>query len=506
VFLFSSTMSDATLRQPKQPDQGIKRKKRRQLVKITPWKDVYEWQLVGHKLRGALDLVRDGRLVTFADVDGLNTHELEEALQICQVWKVRCSNSLPHAIESSYCLAQLLLEDATTAANPSTTCGNTSSESITLQLSYSTAIIRSVNGLADGLQQRRRSAAPVSHLCATLGLPGWIVDIRHEATHNALPSLPQLRLAAHTLLGFFLEKYWHFVTGSRQHSLDAATQLLRDCIATRRLECTPGLKSNVVTRLVPTILSPHCTTEHDEDPEDDDDNDNNDDVGDSDQIDDEVDWLANNYFASLVRDSHTTRVSTRRPPERKEHPKKKIKTSEPPPNKPKKEVETKDHVSSILALQFVKTVPQDVAYHAALSFFIWGDEGSVGLLLSCESDHIFQPLLELLCQTWPGFLVAVVTHAVEFRTVNEHHTGDCPLAQWMRRNCDFLRKHGGSKIPARNLSGRLAKVSQLRQALEDIYLEGAIETPEPTGTALHNWTLAEHWEQCTIGILPGHVV
>jgi hypothetical protein len=75
--------------------------------------------------------------------------------------------------------------------------------------------------------------------------------------------------------------------------------------------------------------------------------------------------------------------------------------------------------------------------------------------------------------------VAVVTHAVEFRTVNEHHTGDCPLAQWMRRNCDFLRKHGGSKIPARNLSGRLAKVSQLRQALADIYLEGAIETPEP---------------------------
>jgi hypothetical protein len=40
------------------------------------------------------------------------------------------------------------------------------------------------------------------------GLPAWITELRHEATHNELPSLSMLRAAAAFLLGWFLDNYW----------------------------------------------------------------------------------------------------------------------------------------------------------------------------------------------------------------------------------------------------------------------------------------------------------
>jgi ribosomal biogenesis protein LAS1 len=35
-----------------------------------------------------------------------------------------------------------------------------------------------------------------------LGLPGWIVELRHEATHNQLPSLQILKAAANFLINW----------------------------------------------------------------------------------------------------------------------------------------------------------------------------------------------------------------------------------------------------------------------------------------------------------------
>lgn len=41
-----------------------------------------------------------------------------------------------------------------------------------------------------------------------MGLPGWIVELRHDATHNQMPSLSVLRTAATTLVNWYFDFYW----------------------------------------------------------------------------------------------------------------------------------------------------------------------------------------------------------------------------------------------------------------------------------------------------------
>ena len=55
--------------------------------------------------------------------------------------------------------------------------------------------VRMVNGLVDPSQTTLR-ARSVLHIATQLNLPRVLVDIRHEATHNKLPSLPLLDDAA----------------------------------------------------------------------------------------------------------------------------------------------------------------------------------------------------------------------------------------------------------------------------------------------------------------------
>ena len=43
---------------------------------------------------------------------------------------------------------------------------------------------------------------------AAVGLPRILVDVRHEASHNELPSLALLRLAAGSALTWLAHSYW----------------------------------------------------------------------------------------------------------------------------------------------------------------------------------------------------------------------------------------------------------------------------------------------------------
>jgi ribosomal biogenesis protein LAS1 len=68
-----------------------------------------------------------------------------------------------------------------------------------LRQCYSTAIIRLVNGLVDPLQSGVY-ARSIASIAAQLGLPGWLVEVRHAATHEELPSLEVLREAAQEVI------------------------------------------------------------------------------------------------------------------------------------------------------------------------------------------------------------------------------------------------------------------------------------------------------------------
>lgn len=66
---------------------------------------------------------------------------------------------------------------------------------------------RLVNCVADS-QQKGKNAVSVAMLAASAGLPRTLVDIRHEATHHELPSLPLLRLGVQQALGWLKDTYW----------------------------------------------------------------------------------------------------------------------------------------------------------------------------------------------------------------------------------------------------------------------------------------------------------
>ena len=69
-------------------------------------------------------------------------------------------------------------------------------------------LVRLVNGVSDA-HQKGAVASSVSKLAVDLaGLPRWVVDLRHEASHNALPSLSALHLATQDLLTWLLEHFW----------------------------------------------------------------------------------------------------------------------------------------------------------------------------------------------------------------------------------------------------------------------------------------------------------
>lgn len=66
---------------------------------------------------------------------------------------------------------------------------------------------RFVTGLLDGQQDKQRKQSMYS-LAKTIGLPATFVELRHQSTHEQLPSLAKLRSAARKALLWIWEYYW----------------------------------------------------------------------------------------------------------------------------------------------------------------------------------------------------------------------------------------------------------------------------------------------------------
>lgn len=101
---------------------------------------------------------------------------------------------LPHALDSALAILTARMLDAS--------CRDTLSAktSLSLRQTYATAIIRMVNGLVDPLQSGLY-ARSIAAIATQLGLPSWLVELRHAATHEDLPSLELLREAAREVVG-----------------------------------------------------------------------------------------------------------------------------------------------------------------------------------------------------------------------------------------------------------------------------------------------------------------
>ena len=113
-------------------------------------------------------------------------------------WKA--ITSLPHALESVHAFLTVILQDAALQ-------GQGTSSFHSLRQSYATAVIRLVNGLVDPLQLGAY-ARSINSIAAQLGLPAWLVELRHAATHEDLPSIEVLREAARQAMAWLLQNYF----------------------------------------------------------------------------------------------------------------------------------------------------------------------------------------------------------------------------------------------------------------------------------------------------------
>lgn len=68
-----------------------------------------------------------------------------------------------------------------------------------------------VTGLLDGHQDKLRKQSMYS-LAKAIGLPATFVELRHQATHEQLPSLAKLRTAAKKALAWIWDYYWKHLT------------------------------------------------------------------------------------------------------------------------------------------------------------------------------------------------------------------------------------------------------------------------------------------------------
>lgn len=75
----------------------------------------------------------------------------------------------------------------------------------------SNLLIRFVTGLLDGHQDKLRKQSMYS-IAKVIGLPATFVELRHQATHEQLPSLAKLRTAANKALQWIWDYYWVHLT------------------------------------------------------------------------------------------------------------------------------------------------------------------------------------------------------------------------------------------------------------------------------------------------------
>jgi ribosomal biogenesis protein LAS1 len=118
-------------------------------------------------------------------------------------WKA--ITALPHALEATLSLLSAvsldekremaILDQQAVHGGPSNVSNTFNSIALSLRQNYATAIVRLVNGLVDPMQNGLY-ARSIATIAVQIGLPQWLVELRHAATHEDLPSLELLRSGA----------------------------------------------------------------------------------------------------------------------------------------------------------------------------------------------------------------------------------------------------------------------------------------------------------------------
>ncbi|XP_062613649.1 uncharacterized protein LOC134275380 [Saccostrea cucullata] len=151
---------------------------------VVPWRDKEEFRQV------------------YAGVFSEDLEPKQRAMAKMTTWQSRALNKLPIAIESTMALCracishQLAMQEGTVHENH-----------LKLVYEYSMGIIRFVNNITE-LGQTGRVRMAVHTIAGNFGIPNWIVEMRHSATHRTMPSLSELTAGTDWVLEWLKEDFW----------------------------------------------------------------------------------------------------------------------------------------------------------------------------------------------------------------------------------------------------------------------------------------------------------
>eukprot|EP00752_Nemacystus_decipiens_P012462 g11038.t2 len=188
------------------------------IPRMVPWRDWDEWYRV--------------KALLFSPEPYLRS----QGVQHVAVWQSR--EHIPHAVETTSQLVEARLNDVGAAGGGLAMHGARRSDE-ELRLIYSAVVVRAVNCLT-GHEQKSTHAAPVSALAREIGLPTWIVDIRHEAAHKQLPGIVTLRLASDFLVDYLWRTYWGPQAEHLGFVWGAFDQLISRYKVTSESDASPG--------------------------------------------------------------------------------------------------------------------------------------------------------------------------------------------------------------------------------------------------------------------------
>eukprot|EP01031_Cornospumella_fuschlensis_P031542 gene31541-38123_t len=154
-----------------------------------------EWLFIKHVF---VDLPMSQRMI-----------HLQQGLDIVSMWRSRGQIAL--SIDLTADLLDVFSKDPVILAKNMPDDFDTHSRTLLsnedLVRLYSICLIRSVNGITEPGQQGVFTRS-VLGIATEIGLPGWIVELRHESAHGHMPPLSVLRRGGEYMYGWYVDHYW----------------------------------------------------------------------------------------------------------------------------------------------------------------------------------------------------------------------------------------------------------------------------------------------------------
>nr|XP_002123272.1 uncharacterized protein LOC100183975 [Ciona intestinalis] len=138
-----------------------------------------------------------------------------DALDVINIWRLRFSSKVPVAIEATLRLFESSLEYQLVSGGA--------------QRQMMSAAVTQFVGLLTEKGLKGNVRKPIHHVGVDLGIPEWLINLRHEMAHGPLPALPMLHKAVTFAIDWLKENHWdvqaHKINSTKNNYKKVATGL-----------------------------------------------------------------------------------------------------------------------------------------------------------------------------------------------------------------------------------------------------------------------------------------